>query len=121
MADVTKFTVEMLPAEGEERGRTFEVETRSFMCSADRYAFERQFPGETAGALTGVESDIEVFKEAWSLFFVWRVLRREHGLTEDFEPFAEAVLETEFPGDEKTDEEGGGPDPTEGSAPPPGS
>lgn len=114
------------------RGKTFDVITTTYMCQADRYAFERHF-NEGTGMLVGL-SDLFVektdgdgkpvlndegekqfriaegrdggdFHETHIGFFAWRALSREiPELAESsFETFAGAVLELEIHEDEDAD------------------
>ncbi|MGH2692321.1 MAG: hypothetical protein ACRDHM_07425 [Actinomycetota bacterium] len=97
---ITKITVQMLD------GSTLEASTRTYMCTADRVAFERQFDtssgqlmnlgqhfGPDGELLEG--ADMSVLREEWIAFFTWRALGRElpeTTRTASFEEFLEKVL-----------------------------
>lgn len=82
------------------------VETRTYMCLADRVAFERHFGDSTVKAMRALAGDyadgerraeaMAGFREEWTVFFTWRCLRRFEPETPDFDAFLETVAEVEI-------------------------
>lgn len=74
-AEPTKISFSLLD------GREFGFETRTHMCPADRYEFERRFQ-ISAGQLAQIadeagEGDTSGMQETWIMFFAWRCAVRE--------------------------------------------
>jgi hypothetical protein len=105
MAETTRLTAKLLD------GRELKTDTTTFMCAADRIAFERYYKMGTA-ALTEFRdlwdengtprpgADMTKLHEEWSVFFVWRALRRavDGQLPEDFDGFCDLIEELEVEG-----------------------
>ena len=100
--DATTVTIKLLD------GTEHRFETRTYMCTSDRIAFERHFKVST-GALKA--TSLEGIHEEWIAFFAWRAARRSLGDTvpADFVAFADALEETDL---EDVSEPEAAPDPT---------
>jgi hypothetical protein len=80
----TRTDVVLSLLDGTEHGYS----TTTFMCTADRVAFERQFPPHTSGELVNLRdafdskgaplpgADVSGLHEEWTTFFVWRTAVR---------------------------------------------
>jgi hypothetical protein len=107
-------------------GRELRAETKTYMCTADRIAFERRFKlsSTTMGKFADLYdekgmpkkgADFSEMREEWHLFYGWRALGRElNGQVGDFDAFCESVDEL----DVKFAEEATEPNPTIGTPPP---
>ena len=87
-------------------GPVLEAETLTYMCTADRIAFERHFKVSSAvmaawnelfDGTTGEPkpgADLKDVHEEWIAFFAWRALSRAlNGAMPDFEGFIESLAE----------------------------
>lgn len=100
MATRTDVSLELLD------GGLHTYSTTTFMCVADRVAFERHF-GVTSGELSNLReafdatgaplpgADISGLHEAWTTFFVWRTTVRAlaYFTTMTFDDFCEQIAE----------------------------
>lgn len=100
--DTTTVTIKLLDAT-EHR-----FDTRTYMCTADRIAFERHFQLST-GALK--QGGLEGIHDEWVAFFCWRAARRSLGdaVPADFAAFCEVLEEVDLA---EVKPEDGTPDPT---------
>jgi hypothetical protein len=107
-------------------GRELRAETKTYMCTADRIAFERRFKLSSTAMATFADlydekgmpkkgADFSEMREEWHLFYGWRALGRElNGQVGDFDAFCESVDEL----DVKFAEEATEPNPTIETPPP---
>lgn len=118
MADPTRISLELLD------GTKVEYITRTFLCSADRVAFERRFDvgmgkflalynaadGKADEDATEAAVDSGGIREEWINFFVYRTAQRHAEVFRgvSFDDFLERVAEAEV----DDVEESSGPDPT---------
>lgn len=87
--------------------RAVEATSRTYMCTADRVAFERRF-GQSSGALASLRdkfdeqgkprpgADLSDLRDEWIAFFAWRVLNRHAGDQGDFDSWIERVADIEL-------------------------
>jgi hypothetical protein len=108
-------------------GRGLRAECKTYMCTADRIAFERRFKlsSTTLSKLAPLYdedgkpkpgADFSEVREEWTLFYGWRALARElNGQLGDFDAFCEEVdeLDVHFP-----EKEAAEPNPTIATPPP---
>lgn len=100
-----KITITLLDTE------KIEFDTETFMCTADRVAFERRF-GRSSMALAKMQelfdeegkprpgADLGDLREEWTVFFAWRCLRRaKPDVAPDFDQFAEEQIDAVQIGD----------------------
>jgi hypothetical protein len=107
-------------------GRELRAETKTYMCTADRIAFERRFKLSSASFSKFGEfydekgdpkpgADFANVREEWHLFYGWRALARSlNGQVGNFDVFCEEVDEL----DVKFAEEAPEPNPTIAAPPP---
>lgn len=93
---------------GDEEPRVLEFKTRTWMCQADRVAFERRFD-TSIGAMSALReqfdpetnepkegADLSPIKEEYIAFFAWRCMNREVGDQGAFEAWVETVAEVDI-------------------------